>query len=436
MKLHILQAVNNYAKKSPVRLHMPAHKGDKNFIALFGGAEIDITELKSADNERAVVLAEQDIKDILGAKSVTIASDGASMAVFALVYAVKSLGNKMIINRTAHKCVYNALVNFGIEPIIVGGIAEDGLPEVITSSELDKVLTDNPSAIGALFTYPDYYGRTFDIASVKAVLEKHGKKLLIDNAHGGHYAFIDGYRYAGLYADAWVDSAHKVLCTLNQGAIIAVNDQMLVDGVKQGAGIFSTSSPSYPILASVEYGVKKADAERQENTLFCKSVENLKEEISSFGFDVIKDTDCFKLAVDFGGNVDAVEKYFEDNGFYAEMNDGRRLLFMFSFQTTADEILRLKETFKKLTVQKADVLSRKYILGERKTDYITATSSKWEYTRLEDAVGKVSAVNAGTFPPCFPLVLAGESITQDVVNTLMHAHAVFGVVDGNIKTLK
>ncbi len=436
MEFKILKSIGDYVKKTPVRLHMPGHKANEEFCKLFSDARLDITELKSANNEQAVLDAEKDVALILGAKKSKLLSDGASMAIFAMVYAVKHLGSKIIIERTAHKSVYNALINFGIEPIILGDINENGLHETVSVNEIEKAIDENPDVIGALLTYPDYYGRTFDIDGVSKLLNKRNKKLLIDNAHGGHYAFIDGYTYAGRFADVWVDSVHKVLSTLNQGAILSVNDRSLIDGVFEGASIFSTSSPSYGILASVEYGVKKADSERKEYAEFCKKIELFKRELTSLGYSVMPNTDCFKLVVEFGKNVNMAERFFEENGIFAEMNDGKRLLFMFSLSNGENDLRKLKRAFERLNLSNEEYETAVYRRGEKVENYLKALSCPFEYVEIDNAIGRVSAVNAGLFPPCYPLVVAGERITKETVKLLTESAGVFGVNDGKIKVIK
>ena len=46
------------------------------------------------------------------------------------------------------------------------------------------------------------------------------------------------------------------------------------------------------------------------------------------------------------------------------------------------------------------------------------------------------ADNAGITPPCLPVVIAGEMISQQAVDKLLKAHSTFGVTDGKIKVVK
>lgn len=49
---------------------------------------------------------------------------------------------------------------------------------------------------------------------------------------------------------------HKSLPALTQGALVSAKTPALAEALAEAADIFRTTSPSYPIMASVEYAVK------------------------------------------------------------------------------------------------------------------------------------------------------------------------------------
>ena len=77
---------------------------------------------------------------------------------------------------------------------------------------------------------------------------------MLDGAHGGHFRFYSASVYAGEYADIWVDGVHKTLPCLTQTAVLNVNDGACISVAAEAVKIFRTSSPSYPLMASIEYG--------------------------------------------------------------------------------------------------------------------------------------------------------------------------------------
>lgn len=434
MKLHVDSAIKKYLSASPVRFHMPGHKGGK---FLNNNCKKDVTELSFIGNERAVRLAEEDCAKILGAPHLRFLTDGATSGILASVHAVKDFGKKLIINRTAHKSVYNAVKLLGIEPIIIGENFIDGLPSMVTVEEVENALNSNNDIIGALLTYPDYYGRTFDIEGISKALKKANKIFIVDNAHGNHYAFYGENVYAGKFADIWIDGVHKTNLTLNQGAIICCR-QEFNNSVDESVDIFSTTSPSYPILSSIEYGIKYSyERGERDFSRLNRSLEKIKEELHGLGISTLKSKDFLKLCVDIEGSmldISLAEKLLEENGIFAELIGSRYILFMFSAKTKERELKKIPKVLKKLK-PKEIFKGQTYIKPQRVISYLDAVNGETEYVTVKDAVGRVCAENFGIFPPCYPVCTAGEIINKEAIK-LIEGKEIFGVRDNKIKTLK
>ncbi len=447
MQTIIYDAIKKYACKKPVRFHMPGHKGRGKFLGLFKGASLDVTELDFIDNDGVRLRAEQDCAKILNADYLRFLTDGATSGILSMVYAVRDKGSKLVISRNSHKSVYNALKVCGIEPVVLSGKVENGVMLQPSVEQIESALNQK-EVIGVLITTPDYYGNVADLKGISALCKNKGKLLLVDNSHGGHYAFFDDLDYAPLYADIAVDSAHKVFSTFNQGALITCNNSKLVEQVKEAVDVFSTTSPSYIILASIEYGIKSMASKKRINS-FSQTVNRLKAKIKQVGFNVIENGDPFKLAVDFGGGgvgSDFAQKFLENKNIFAEMNDGRYLLFMFSCVTSGKEmdtlyrsivqLKRLKDdgSFDKVTVNYID--NRYQLEHVKKTDYLYAVNSQKETIDLKDALNRVAGQNMGITPPCVPMVVAGEIISEQAIDALSHSANVFGIFDGKVAVVK
>ena len=443
--LRILSAITEYAEKSPVRLHMPGHKGRGGIKGLFP-EPFDVTELGAIDNGKVVAAAENDVKEILGVKYLRFLTDGASAGILSALYAVKDRGAKVIVQRSAHKSVYNALELCGLEPVIINAERENSLEKLLTADDIIKIIddTDSGDVIGAVLTYPDYYGRTFDIKSVSAALKERGKLFIADSAHGGHFKFAS-VPYAGDYADIFIDGLHKTFFTLNQGAVIGCNDCSLADPLDRATEIFSTTSPSYRILASIEYGEKYAFL-NGGNIIknISARVEKLKYALTKRGVIFAPVSDPFKICVDFGGmgiSPFKEEETLEKEKIFAEMNDGRYILFMLSFATKIKDIAALENALEKIIADgnlkntfKAEEFTDSF--PERAMPYLAAAGSEKELTPLSRAEGKTAAKNAGRFPPCTPRIVAGERIDKSVIKFFYDGGDFFGIKDGMIYTVK
>ena len=75
--------------------------------------------------------------------------------------------------------------------------------------------------------------------------------------------------------------------------------------------------------------------------------------------------------------------------------------------------------------------------GVRKMPYLTANvNSRKESVDLKESAGKILAENVGVFPPCFPLCMAGEVMTEEIIAILSEAKNTFGIINNKVKVVK
>ncbi len=441
----IYNQLKKYAKADK-SFHVPGHKGLGEFAKKFPIARLDITELSYSDNlfcpNGVIASAQRDIAKILGAKRSFILTDGSTCGVLSMLYVLKKHGGKVIIPRNCHTSVWNACRLFNIEPLIASGKTVNGVLLPPEPKIIEDILNGEKDVAGMVALSPDYYGNTATLAEYKQILQKHKKLLFVDEAHGAHLAFdcING-AYAGVYADIWVDGAHKSLPTLTQGAVISVNNTKLIAELEEALSIFRTTSPSYPVMASVEYGIKYT-----ANNL--QLIESAKTAVKAFkdnalGLDFYPADDWAKLVWDLkplGICADKAYSALENRGIYAELSDGRYIIFYLSPQTTADGLKTLYGEIK-------DVLSSENLAGtyeeravlpenERACGYLQATESERVLVPLKWSKGRVCAVNAGLTPPCIPVICAGEIISDSAICALANAKNTFGLTDGKVWVVK
>lgn len=373
------------AKKRHLSFHTPGHKRP----------EWDITELAYSDNlacpNGCIAQAEREIAQILGASKSFILTDGSTCGVYAMLQTAKRTGvSKIYLVGSAHASVYNACSVLGITPL----------------SSLD-------GADAVFCTSPDYYG---NIADYKA-WKRTGKLLLVDGAHGGHLHY-DTARYAGTYADLWVDGVHKSLPALTQGAVVSARTQELAETLRESVLLFRTTSPSYPIMASVEYAVKYPRNEKLEKLVRAYA-----------GGRVQVREDYTKLCASFGENAFEAQKYLEKQGVYAEFCDGETVCFYLSPATKILAFQTLKKALRK-AFERYPYLPQKEIQRNPAPLVLEGKATKWQ--ELSASENCVCAENCGLFPPCTPLIYKGERITRESIQRLQKAENAFGLNDGKI----
>ena len=397
--------------------HTPGHKT----------AGWDITELAYSDNLSSpigcIAEAEKDIAELLGAAKSFILTDGSTSGVLSMLYASKLLGVKKIFAcESAHKSLYNGVAALGLELLTYPVEKSKKIPLPPTMYALKCEYAPLLAEADALFlTSPDYYGNIPNLQEIREYCNQTGKLLLIDGAHGGHLHFHKNI-YAGAYADMWVDGVHKRLPALTQGAVVSARTEKLAEALQAGVDIFRTSSPSYPIMASVEYAVKYPQNTELETLVKMFTYEDR----------IYASADWTKLCVVFGDKAREVEKALEDDGIYAEFCDGNVLCFYLSPATETADFLRLKGVLtawlKKTPLsvtENTEQPVRERIDGEEK-----------EWVALASALGRICAQNCGLFPPCTPLLVCGEEVTEEKIALLQSARHTFGLKNGQIAVWK
>lgn len=396
------------AKKRHVSFHTPGHKIGK----------WDITELSYSDNlscpRGCIARAEADITNILGAKKSYILTDGSTCGVFSMLYAAKKAGVKTVmLPLQSHKSAFNACATLGIIPLI--------FDKETQNAETGETLSLWQAADALFLTSPDYYGNVPDLRLIRARCERENKLLLIDGAHGGHLHF-DKTLYAGAYADLWVDGVHKSLPAFTQGAVVSARTQTLAEFLREGVDVFRTTSPSYPIMASVEYAVKYPRNETMET--LARDFQNTCER-------VLKNEDWTKLCARFGENAFQAEKDLEKQGVFPEFCDGNFITFYLSPATKPRDFLRLKKTLQKLF--------EKYPVKETQripAPLVLQKTGETEWVELGKSEHRICAANCGLFPPCTPLIVNGEKITGEKITLLSNASNVFGIYENKILVYK
>ncbi len=324
---HIAQMLRTQRKH--VSFHTPGHKR----------AGADITELSYSDNlyspRGAIAEAEKDAARILGARRSFFLTDGSTCGVFSMLRCLAATGRTSVaVPVFSHPSVRHACDAMGLKLVPIPQETEYGIPR---QPAREAILRALGSADALLITSPDYYGNFPPLPEIGALCKEEKKPLLIDGAHGSHLHF-DPARYAGTYADLWVDGVHKSLPALTQGAVVSAKTQPWAEQLLAAVRMFRTTSPSYPILASVEYAVKYPRNEALER----------RAEAFKTQYGCVKNGDWSKLLVPFGKRCEAAQRFLEAHGVYPEFNDGNYLMFYLSPCTKGKELEKLGKLLEKL----------------------------------------------------------------------------------------
>lgn len=401
MKLYLADMLAAQERRKHISFHTPGHKKR--------GA--DITELSYSDNLSAptgvIGQAQADIAHILGADASFLLTDGSTSGVYAMLMALRDAGvRKLAVPVCSHVSVLRGSSLMGLELIPVAQEFSGGIARQPT---VDAVRHAMETADALILTSPDYYGFFPDLGAIAELMQAQNKPLVIDGAHGSH---LHGTAlHASNYASMWVDGVHKSLPAMTQGAVVSAKG-IWTDLLAESVPCFRTTSPSYPILASIEYAVKYPRNERIE-----RAAEGVKRALGA-----LENPDWSKIVIPFGKKSGDARRFLESRGVYPEFDDGNYLMFYLSPATRRRELNKLVHLVKRLP--RGEVASDARMRGR--------TGKTTVALLPQEAVGRVCAQTCGLFPPCMPVLLPGDVVSGDAARRLSGAVSAFGLSDGKI----
>ena len=252
-----------YAAQGLYPFHMPGHK--RRMPPAPGlPAGWDVTEVEGTDDlhDAGGILrqAMERTADLCGADRTWYLVNGSTCGLLAGIRALARRDSEVLCARNCHKAVYHALELSGyrIHWIMPETDPDWGICGGIRASEVKAALRRHPSAKAVILTSPTYEGVLSEVEEICRAAHAKGIPVLVDEAHGAHLIPLSekaGFPVGALAcgADLVVQSPHKTLPSLTQTALLHLQGN-LVDPARIEAelDIFETSSPSYPLMASLD----------------------------------------------------------------------------------------------------------------------------------------------------------------------------------------
>lgn len=241
----------------------------------------DISETDAYNPQPALRKAQEQAKKIYGTKATYFLPNGSTSGIIASVLACTQKGDKVLIWDNSHPSHLNAVKLAGCEPVYYNLplIKEWGIPDKTTHDVIDI-----KGVKAVIVTSPTYEGIVSDIKALKKVCEKNNAYLIVDEAHGALYPFSDKLPESAVkIADFTIQSLHKTAGGLNPTALLHVNCGL---NAEDALSMINTTSPSYPLLASIEANIKFLNSKRGRKKLdtLIENIKTLKNEVSNIEF--------------------------------------------------------------------------------------------------------------------------------------------------------
>ncbi|MFC4811874.1 aminotransferase class I/II-fold pyridoxal phosphate-dependent enzyme [Paenibacillus sp. GCM10023250] len=442
---------HKYGTSLPSADEMPA-ESSQAMNALRAVMGLDVTELTPTDDlhdpSGVIEDAQRLAAETFGAERTYFLVGGSTAGNLAMLLAVCGPEALILVQRNAHKSVLNGLRLAGASAVFLMPETDEGtaLPLIPSLEQVEQALNQYPEAKAVFLTNPSYYGFSVSLQSYADLIHRHGKMLLVDEAHGAHYGLHPAFPSAALQdgADAVVQSTHKTLTALTMGAMLHVQgDRIDRDAVLEALRMIQSSSPSYPIMASLD--ITRAMIDIHGDGMFEQGLaaaaafrarigEQQRYGIAVPGRDTVR-VDPLRMAVfDRTGTMTGFElqRRLEAYGCYAEMADSRYVVLLFGIGASLPDVERLQQALRAIAIEAAqenrwphsEPASRMFPnIRQRIPEPVkfgrVGTSRRGVSgvvrIALDEAEGRISSEAVIPYPPGIPLLYEGERITAEMI---------------------
>ncbi|WP_175989790.1 aminotransferase class I/II-fold pyridoxal phosphate-dependent enzyme [Bacillus sp. Marseille-Q1617] len=446
-RMPLVEAIEKHVEMDPISFHVPGHKNglfiDEKDMQFF--YKRDLTELSGLDDlhdpSEAIKEAESLLSDLYGSVKSYFLVNGSTAGNIAAILASCSPGDPVLVQRNCHKSVLNGIKLARAVPILIETEwdQEGRMPIGVNLESIKATVKDYPNAKACILTYPTYYGMTYDVETLITELHHHGVVCIIDEAHGPHFQLGHPFPKSALEsgADVVIHSAHKMLPAMTMGSFLHIGTNRVSERkIREYLSILQSSSPSYPIMASLDYArayigtMTEQDIKRniEENSGFAEALNRVHE-----GLGVRRSDDPLKLLLHMKGKTGyELQGLLEQQGIFCELADPYYVLMILPLVKGnrtfpyKEAVNRIKEALKEIDESEEETTddaikrdaTKHYSTLALSLEEMEDKDEKW--ILLEEAEGEISSQMITPYPPGIPLLIPGERISHDTIARLTH----------------
>ncbi len=471
----MLSALQASSQRPHAAFYAPGHKrgqgASPRLRVLLGESALaaDLPELPELDNlfapEGVMLEAQALAAEAFGADHTYFLANGSTCGIEAAILATCGPGEKIIVPRNAHRSVVAGLVLSGAMPVFVSPeySRELGLVLGVKAEDIAAALVQHPDSRAVLLVSPTYHGICSEVGAIASLAHAHHIPLLIDAAHGPHFAFHPDLPTPALAlgADLVVQSTHKVLGALSQAAMLHTRGNRIDPSRLQAAlQLTQSTSPNALLLASLDAARHQMATEGQallSNTL--NLAQQMRRELATIpglavidqpavsAFASVSDLDLTRLTVDVSGlritGLEADDILHNELGVTVELPELRHLTLIISLGNTEADgeqgVAGLRSLAKRCAALRSipenrpqpaglDTSESPFTLPE--VSPREAFFAPTETIAASAAVGRLSADTVSAYPPGIATIMAGEVIDEQAITHLTAIKQQGGYVTG------
>ena len=458
----LADALQICAHRRNAPFHTPGHKRgqgiSKRHSTTFGHEvfRADLPELPDLDNlfapEGVIQEAQMLAAEAFGAEQTYFLANGSTCGIEAAILAVCGPGEKIIVPRNAHSSVISGLVLSGAEPVYVSPAydLDWDMAAAVDPAAIATTLSQHPDAKAVLVVSPTYYGITSDIQAIAHLTHKRNIPLIVDEAHGPHFAFHPDLPTPALAAgaDIAIQSAHKVLSAFTQAALLHTQgNRFSSTQIKRALQLTQSTSPSYLLLGSLDAArhqmATNGKALMKQTLQLADRAAHTINQID--GLRVLQGCDRTRLTIDVSGigltGFQADEILHEHFNVTVELPGLRHLMFIITLGNTNRDIDTLIDACQRLKQHaqphsKANIYSQIAQPQPADDNVLERISPRHAFFSahtalpIEQAKGYLCAETICPYPPGIPTLLPGEPITKEAIAYLQAIMTAGGIITG------
>ena len=396
----------------------------------------DLSEIIGLDNIREphglFLESQKKAAEIYNSSKSFYLYNGSTSGILALMLTLLKENDKVIIGRNAHTAVINGLILTGANPVWVKNrwLKDWGVTGAIDIDDLIDKIKENTDAKAVFLTNPTYEGIVYDLSMISDLCKEKNIPLVVDEAHGALWNFSDLLPDTAISqgADASVQSLHKTAGALTQASIMHLGQDTLIDSerLQSCLNLINSTSPSYPILASIEGTIEYLNSKNGKNKIYdlIRNVKDFKKTLCRTGYisflpdEYSSNYDITKIFAKIDGCTGhlAADLLFEKHRIEVELDNEIGFLAYTGIGTTKERLNLLKNAL--LHLQKHSGAPRITDMEEVPEPYMATTCKKAYFSEkkqlpLKDAIGYVSGDLIVPYPPGIPIVIPGEVIRDE-----------------------
>ena len=361
--------------------------------------------------------------------------NGATGLLQAALLAMVRPGERVLLPRNVHRSLIQACILGDLQPVLFDLPFQNdrGQPAPVDSDWIERVLEALPSdgapIRAAVLVHPTYQGYANDPTEVIKRLQQRGCCVLVDEAHGCHFAAGVNHPlppsavHCG--ADLVVHSLQKSAAGLAQTAVLWLQgDRLDPARVERSLGLLQTTSPSALLLASCEEALQHWQRRKGRRQLLqrLQEAEELADVLLKSGVPLLNNQDPLRLILHTGQagitGLDA-DAWFLPKGLVGELPEPATLTLCLGLARHQGLGRRIRHHWQDLlrTYPDRDPLPP---FEAPPLPLVTTTahspSKAWhsEHRRvsLNEAGGCVAAELLCPYPPGIPLLIPGERLDR------------------------